>query len=205
MVSTSLSHSLRQSKNDTKRSISHGRPSWSASVECQAGGFRRNFRDGERLCSVWDPRVLTTLQLCTVQFIMYSFAATFVKLSILFLYRRLFWMRDSTRYMIWIGAITITLFYMASLVTSMVYCIPRNGEAWVSQSAIKRCAQPCLRISVAQGLFGIISDFYLLVIPMLRVSMLRITIWRKVGLAGLFLTGLLWVFVGSYTCNLTVC
>jgi hypothetical protein len=93
--------------------------------------------------------------------------------------------------MIGIGMVAITLFYMACFVTSMVHCMPRNGEGWLSQGAKERCAQPELQVSVIQGIFGVISDFYLLVIPMMQVSRLRVTTSQKVGLVGLFLTGLL--------------
>ncbi|KAF2712346.1 hypothetical protein K504DRAFT_499449 [Pleomassaria siparia CBS 279.74] len=74
----------------------------------------------------WNVRLIalteTFVKISTAQFILYSFLATSVKLGILFLYRRLFWVRDSARYMIWIGMVTITLFYMAYLVTPVVHC-----------------------------------------------------------------------------------
>ncbi|KAF2821002.1 hypothetical protein CC86DRAFT_332341 [Ophiobolus disseminans] len=139
-------------------------------------------------------------QIAVVQNLVYSFAATFVKLSILLLYRRLFWVRNTSRYMTWIGIFTITLFYMGSFVSSMVHCMPRHGESWVSQSAKDRCRQPQIQLSVVQGFFGVLSDFYLLLIPMLQISRLRVTTLQKIGLAGVFLTGLL-----GCICSITLC
>ncbi|KAK7190340.1 hypothetical protein DPSP01_006160 [Paraphaeosphaeria sporulosa] len=152
----------------------------------------------------WDVRLIdlteSFVKMSTIQFIMYSFTATFIKLSILLLYRRLFWIRDSARYMICIGMVVTALFYLACFISSLIHCVPRHGEGWLSQESKQRCAQPELEVSVVQGVFGVISDFYLLLIPMLQVTRLRVTTSQKIGLAGLFLTGLL-----ACICSVTLC
>lgn len=122
---------------------------------------------------------------------MYSVLSILVKSSILFLYRRLFWPRNSARYMVWIGVLLIVPSYLGFLIGALVYCVPRTGENWLSYSAKSRCAQPQLRLSNVQGVFGIISDIYLLAIPVFQVSQLRVSTSRKVGIAAIFLTGLL--------------
>jgi hypothetical protein len=134
-------------------------------------------------------------QLSTVVFIMYSISAIVIKLSILLLYRRLFWVRRTARYMVWIGATVISLFYVGGIISSLVHCVPRKGEGWLAPSSQHRCGQPELQLSAGQGVFGVISDFYLLMIPMLQVGRLKVPISQKFGIGAVFLTGLLYEFL----------
>jgi len=70
--------------------------------------------------------------------------------------------------------------------------VPRKGESgWLSPAAQYRCSQPELELSAAQGVFSTISDFYVLFIPIQLISGLQMPIGRKVGVIGIFLTGLM--------------
>ena len=51
-----------------------------------------------------------------------------------------------------------------------------------------------LEISNARGVFGVLSDFAILVIPMTQIAQLRLPLKKKVILTCIFLTGLLYVF-----------
>jgi hypothetical protein len=90
----------------------------------------------------------------------------------------MFWPRDTARYTVWIGLVTIVTFYMAIIIASLVYCIPRKG-------------QPNLKLSSVQGSFGVVSDFYLLAIPLFQITRLRVSASKRVAIAAVFSTGLL--------------
>jgi hypothetical protein len=94
--------------------------------------------------------------------------------------------------MIWLGIVVIDVFYIICTVYSIAQCVPRSGETgWLSASVSARCARPQAILAFAQGIFGTISDFYVLYIPVHIVSGLRMPNRRKIGVISIFLTGLL--------------
>lgn len=124
---------------------------------------------------------------------MYTFVALCIKSSILFLYRRLFDPTLSARVMIWIGFALIVPFYTASIVGLFILCAPRRHEKLLGLEYGSRCTMPVLELSFAQGLFGVLSDFYLLAVPITQVLKLSVSLGRKIGLAAIFMTGLMYV------------
>lgn len=47
-----------------------------------------------------------------------------------------------------------------------------------------------ITLGPVQGVFGVLSDAYVLLVPMVQVAVLRVSARKRLGLAGLFLTGL---------------
>lgn len=126
----------------------------------------------------------------TVKFNLYAFTAMIVKISLLLLYFRYFKPSAMARYMIWFGLVTISLFYVSNIVASLIFCIPRMDENWTSPSFEARCEMPELSLSYTQGVFNIISDFYILTVPLIQVVKLHVSTSKKIGLGMVFLTGL---------------
>lgn len=121
----------------------------------------------------------------------YDLAAIFTKVSLLVLYMRIFKIASTAKLMIWVGIVFITLVYIICFIANAVFCFPRGGEDWFVAAIAPRCGQPQVRLAAAQGVIGVVTDFYTLAIPFVLVLRLHMTTSKKTAVAGIFLTGLL--------------
>ncbi|KAI1632376.1 hypothetical protein F4809DRAFT_656422 [Biscogniauxia mediterranea] len=119
-----------------------------------------------------------------------SAAAMLVKLTILALYHRIFqpvlWAKRS----IWAGVILVATFYSVLLMVLLVPCVPIHGESWLAKTTHGACPTVQVKNSQAQGIFGLVSDLYILAIPISQVSRLSLAPKRKAGVLVVFLTGI---------------
>ncbi|KAI1491158.1 hypothetical protein F5X96DRAFT_668967 [Biscogniauxia mediterranea] len=119
-----------------------------------------------------------------------SAAAMLVKLTILALYHRIFqpilWAKRS----IWAGLILVATFYSVLLMVLLVPCVPIHGESWLAKTTHGACPTVQVKNSQAQGIFGLVSDLYILAIPISQVSRLSLAPKRKAGVLVVFLTGI---------------
>jgi len=95
--------------------------------------------------------------------------------------------------MIWSGIIFTVLFYVSCTIAQVKETVPRKGESWL---AMKKPASytALTTISSIQGVVGIVTDFYILLIPIHLVVGLRFPLGRKLGVCAIFMTGLVYVF-----------
>lgn len=116
----------------------------------------------------------------------------FVKLSILAFNHRLLQAASGARYAIWVGIALVTIFYMANIIFYLAACVPRHGTTWVENTSP---GGTCLKFEVAvgdvQGIFGLVSDLYIVAIPIWMVSHLSLSRKRKAGVIVVFMTGFL--------------
>lgn len=107
-----------------------------------------------------------------------------VRLALLSLYLRLFQVSRLAFWMIWVGAILSGSFYFITTVVMLARCRPRLDPAG-----------DCMPVSSAlykgSGVFGLVSDLYILAIPVWQVSRLTLPPGRRAGVLAVFLTGLL--------------
>lgn len=92
--------------------------------------------------------------------------------------------------MIILGMVTIGVIYFVSAVLTLAFYIPRSAdEIWgfIPEPRITYI----LRIASTIGVFGVVTDFYVLIIPMHLVLQLHLPVRKKVGVCGIFITGLL--------------
>lgn len=115
-----------------------------------------------------------------------TFAA---KLSLFLLYYRLFsqyrWMRN----LIYIGMGVIAANYFATVIVFGYLCIPRRGHGWIETFLHPRCQKQFIVISYFRGPFNVLSDVYLLLLPLPAVWHLNMPLRKRIGIAGIFLTG----------------
>lgn len=120
-----------------------------------------------------------------------SVSLLLVKLTILALYHRIFqpspWAYRSIR----IGICFVTIFYLITVGVLLVSCVPRGGQTWLTRAASGSCPTTQVRIALSQGVFGLLSDLYVLAIPIWQVSRLSLKGKRKAGIMIVFTTGLL--------------
>ncbi|KAI0191924.1 hypothetical protein F4808DRAFT_443454 [Astrocystis sublimbata] len=123
-------------------------------------------------------------------FVLLSAAASLlVKLSLLMLYLRIFNPVQAVKITIYACIGVLTAFYFSTIIAELVVGIPRNRGGW--QEAQVRYGPFGLTISVVRGVFGVVSDFVILFIPITQLIKLSVPLGRKIVLLGVFLTGLL--------------
>lgn len=88
--------------------------------------------------------------------------------------------------MIWFGIIFILLFYIATLI---VYAIVGRFRLPVDQGPLK----VMVNTNVVQGVVGLLTDLYILFIPLHLVLGLNLPLGRKIGVCAIFLSGLMYV------------
>ncbi|KAK8043338.1 hypothetical protein PG993_005768 [Apiospora rasikravindrae] len=122
----------------------------------------------------------------------YNISALFTKTSLLALYLQVFRPSRLARACIWFGITAISIMYVAVTVAMLAYMLPRPGDGgWGSIANQQRMGIPSRIIDLTQGFFSAFSDIYVLVIPIVVVSGLHLPLKKKVGVTGIFLTGLI--------------
>lgn len=117
--------------------------------------------------------------------ILYSIVIFLIKLSISLLYLRLFGVQRTFRYLVYSGIIFCLLFYTAwtgSLIGPLFLC---NGR---DRSTHSLCRNIDVLI-VVSGVFNVVTDFYLLALPIPSLMQLKLRYRHRLGLLAIFLAG----------------
>ena len=109
----------------------------------------------------------------------------FTKLSILFLFFRLFSPSPKAKVWIYIG-IAMTLFtHVVGTILAITLCTPSDPIGY------SHCASRLDILDIVISSLNILSDFYILILPLFVVSKLQIRRNRKLGILAVFSTGVL--------------
>lgn len=123
-----------------------------------------------------------------------------IKLSIFLLYLRIFTLEQRTRIVIYCGIALTSIFYTFSTLFPIIVCSPRKGETRFVSQFSSRCAQENT-LGYIMTAFNVISDHYILVIPMPIVWKLQLPTRKKVEVSAVFLIGILSV-TSTSSCSL---
>ncbi|KAI5925601.1 hypothetical protein F4810DRAFT_659243 [Camillea tinctor] len=119
---------------------------------------------------------------------LYNISTMFIKLSLLLFYLHLFRPQYYAKLLIWTGVVIITIFY--TICTILVIAYNGTGDnhnmQGISDGQLKKYA---LLLVIAQSVFGTVTDFFVLAIPLIMISRLNLPPGKKLGVAGIFLTG----------------
>lgn len=96
----------------------------------------------------------------------------------------LHWMRICFR----IGVIACTVWYLSGFIITFCLCGPSGGLDWLQVSQTARCLK-IRNYGIGRSVFNIMSDFYLLIIPIPAVWSLQMPTRRKIGVWAVFMTG----------------
>ncbi|KAK8026394.1 hypothetical protein PG991_003450 [Apiospora marii] len=123
---------------------------------------------------------------------------TLIKVSFLLLYRRLFRPVTHIKAMVWTGISLVVTFCVAYIIIVIVACAPWPSEhdGWLDGRMAQRCNDIAVPLLTAAAYFSVLTDFYILAIPLHQVPQLRLSRKRKVGISFIFLTGLLAIGAG---------
>lgn len=112
------------------------------------------------------------------------------KLSLFFLYLRLFYPNRTIRGFIYFGMVSFGIFYIFCVLFPIIACSPRKGETRLMSQSSSRCAQDKV-LGYIIPVFNIISDHYLLFLPISVVWKLQMPTRKKIEVCAVFLTGTL--------------
>lgn len=110
----------------------------------------------------------------------------FTKLSILLLYFRLFSPTKTTRMWIYVGIVTTLLNHVVGTIIAITVCLPSDPVGY------SQCADRLNPLDVAISVINILSDFYILILPLFVISRLHMQKAKKLGVGAVFLTGFLY-------------
>lgn len=124
--------------------------------------------------------------------IWYGPAAAGIKSTILLLYLRIFSPTRRTRLDIAIRAFILIIcgFYFTISIAKICQCLPR-GRIWD-----KTVRGSCINLPVllaTSGLFNIVSDVAMLLVPLKGIWNLQMSRKRKIGIYFIFTVGAMWV------------
>ena len=113
-----------------------------------------------------------------------------IKLSLFLLLLQIFGRLRWLTYLVWFGIVFTGLFYFAGMIVSIAYCAPRHGETYLESFDAPRC-HTSTAFGPVQAAVNIISDFYILVLPIPAVMKLQLPLSKKIGIIAIFATGFL--------------
>ncbi|ROW10728.1 hypothetical protein VPNG_05124 [Cytospora leucostoma] len=118
--------------------------------------------------------------------IIFPITIFFAKASILLLYLRIFGVNRWLRTTIYIGITLLAIFYTAMACAGIVGVVQCVGLAAAS---IQFCSDIGGPIQLAQSAFNVITDVWILILPMPLVLKLQMPRARKIGLLAVFAVG----------------
>lgn len=121
---------------------------------------------------------------------LYSLTMFFAKMALFLLYYRLFALHRWTKIAIYSGMSITSCFYLATFIVQLVLCIPRRHENWTSMTYLERCSRG-EGLGDVHGVFGLVSDLYIFVLPLPVLYRLQMSLQKKIGVTAAFLTGLM--------------
>ena len=114
----------------------------------------------------------------------------FGKLSILFLYSRLFSISPRTNIVI-IGTMVFTTAYTVSILGVSIASFVKCGSP--EDMTTDFCVAMGTSISIVQSVINVITDFVIIFIPLPMTLALTLPLRKKLAVSSVFLTGLMWV------------
>ena len=116
-----------------------------------------------------------------------NLTALFVKVSIFLLYLWLFSIKETMRWPIWIGIALQIVAYAAFMGYGIGIEVLCDAETMTTY----RICTNMYKIIYAPALFSVVTDFYILLLPLRVVSEMHLSLRTKLGVLGIFMTGLL--------------
>ncbi|KAI1408426.1 hypothetical protein F5Y13DRAFT_204785 [Hypoxylon sp. FL1857] len=125
--------------------------------------------------------------------LLYTVAAVFMKSTFLALYLRIFQPARGATIFLWVSLAAIALFYGACFIAEAVVCgLSANEQLLIKHSeAFKDRLFQQRPLWIIVGVFSVVSDFYLLAIPVGLTLNIRLPTKQKIGVCCVFLTGLI--------------
>ncbi|KAI0116200.1 hypothetical protein F4776DRAFT_666522 [Hypoxylon sp. NC0597] len=131
--------------------------------------------------------ILNTLKWLSVSQKSYFPLILSIKLCILLGYLRIFKVDRVTKWGIWVGVTVCSLFYIITFFIDLFRCKPIEA-AW--NPTIKGTCFSYAAFPWATGIFNVISDFYILLLPLPPILRMNMPLARRLRIASIFGLGL---------------
>lgn len=156
---------------------------------CTSAYFTVQYGGGVHQWDVPLGRVIEFAKLANTTEMLYSPAIFLAKLSILLMFRRLFDTAGTgkTHYLIHILIWANLAFYFPYLAATVFQCVPR-ARIW--DPTLKGGCINLQAAFIAASAINVVSDFSILLLPLYRISKLKIPTRRKMGVLAIFAVGL---------------
>jgi len=128
---------------------------------------------------------LTLLQIVLIDEYIYLFNLTIIKLSILFMYKRLFPIQTIRVAAQVLGGISITWALVYTIVASL-QCIPLK-KMWHPE--VEGTCISLFGLYLGNAIPNVLTDMAILVLPLTQVWRLQVRLWQRIVLVGMFLLG----------------
>lgn len=113
----------------------------------------------------------------------------FTKLTFYLVYLQVFQPFRWFRICVYIGAALTTAYYVGVEIYTLVSLTPKQGQSWAAV-ALSPAQHKSVNMSLPNASVGLVTDLYLLILPIAAVMQLQLPARRKIGLILIFLTGL---------------
>jgi len=119
---------------------------------------------------------------------LYGTVMSFIKLALFLLILRIFSTLRWLRILVHLGATFNILFYFSGSIALVVLASPRHGQNYleVLEGPASTHSKTLL---IVQGVVNVVSDFYLLVVPLPAVWGLKLPLKKRFGILAIFGTG----------------
>ncbi|KAH8882982.1 hypothetical protein GQ53DRAFT_831171 [Thozetella sp. PMI_491] len=145
---------------------------------------------GMHMYDIRASEILETLKWLVISQKFYFPLVLFVKLCLLLGYLRIFKIDLATKWGIWVGIVVCSLFYIIIFFVDLFRCKPIEAT-W--NPTIQGTCMSYAAFPYATGIFNIVSDFYILLLPLPVIFMMTMPWTRRLRIASVF--GL-----GAFTC-----
>ena len=140
---------------------------------------------------------------------LYYIGALFLKSALIILYIRIFRPSKKVQVVLQCSIVLVVIAYVVGIVASVSTCAPvvsRNEHTEIKIEDINTsnitdgmeifqldngCVTPLLTIAGVISIFSVITDFYVLIVPIGLILSTRLPPQQKLGICAIFLTGLL--------------
>ncbi|KAI1633568.1 hypothetical protein F4809DRAFT_622741 [Biscogniauxia mediterranea] len=115
-----------------------------------------------------------------------------VKISVLVLYLQIFRILKWMRVISIAGIIVITAAHISTTITFAAMCAPRTGSGqldFLAAFVSDTCSRTRILI-VIQGIINVVTDIFLLILPLPAIWTLQMPLKRKLAISSMFLVGL---------------
>ncbi|KAK8128690.1 hypothetical protein PG984_009798 [Apiospora sp. TS-2023a] len=114
---------------------------------------------------------------------------TAIKCAFFVFYLRLFGPKDHIRTMVFGGIAVVLTFYVVFVISYLATLVPGDGD-YLSKEFQARQGEAPAKLTTAAAYMSVITDIYIMAIPMHQVPKLGLSYKRKWGISLIFLTGL---------------
>ncbi|KAI3321063.1 hypothetical protein HD806DRAFT_211358 [Xylariaceae sp. AK1471] len=137
---------------------------------------------------VYTPEDIEYNKLTFIATVIYFTIVSATKLSILFMYQRLFWINTSFRRQVIVVSVIVLGFWIGTTVSNLLNCIPIEWS-WRNSLDDPRYCFNYNNFWLASGVVEAIIDIIIIVMPIRVVLKLHLDKSKKIAIAGVFLLG----------------